>query len=216
MNVNTIKGIVQSHTKKGFSLPDGGSLVDNSLTILSGDTKTVVHKYTKADTTFDLTPGTEVQVSFDAQQKTGSKGDYTINKVIKDGLTVLKGESPAGTTTGTSSSSSTAKVSTTLSTSYDSSGKLTDKQKADGARNGMIAGNAVDLAIARGEVTTDGLKQAAKDVLDLTFFVESGAKLEAKVKKPKETKLTTTKTTELAVVDLQTLDNQDDTFEFEG
>jgi hypothetical protein len=82
----------------------------------------------------------------------------------------------------------------------------------------MIAGKGVELAIARGTTDLEGLKQAAKDVLDLTFFVESGAKLEAKVKKPKEntSKLLTKKGKTISADELDTLDSQDDSFEFEG
>ncbi len=47
---------------------------------------------------------------------------------------------------------------------------------SDGARSGMIVGKAIELAIARKEIDTDGLKIAAKEVLELTQFVEAQVK----------------------------------------
>lgn len=173
MNVSTIKGIVQSHTKKPFDTSDGKTMIDNSLVVNTSSGNVTVKKYTMSTTSFDIPIGTEVQVSFDAQEKTGSKGKYTVNKIIDKGLTILTGgaknDSHIAVTSGTSSPTLSAPKA-----SYDS----------NGARNGMIAGKAVELAIARGETSLDALKTAASDVLALTFFVESGAKVETKIKEP--------------------------------
>jgi len=45
---------------------------------------------------------------------------------------------------------------------------------SDGARHGMIVNNAVALAAHRKDLTLQGLKLAAKDVSELTKYVESG------------------------------------------
>lgn len=58
---------------------------------------------------------------------------------------------------------------------FDSNGKMTDLERSEGARNGMIVGKAIELAIARGVLTSEGLELAATDVIELTDFVEKGS-----------------------------------------
>lgn len=180
MNVSTVKGTIQGHTKKAWTNKEGGQMVDNSLVVDTGEKKITVHKHTRDSTEFNLSSGTQVQVSFDAITRQGKNGEYTVNNIIKDGLTVLS----SGSTAKSESKESVAPLSLISGSSNKGS------YDPNGARNGMIAGKAVELAISRkgsnlaGLPTLDDLKQAAQDVLALTFYVEAGAKQETKVKEP--------------------------------
>lgn len=65
--------------------------------------------------------------------------------------------------------------------SFGGSGGFVKKEyDPNGARNGMISGKAVELAIARKDLTKEGLEKAALDVLALANFVESQTKVDKK------------------------------------
>jgi hypothetical protein len=173
----TIKGKVQKVTAKAYESQGLGSMLDHSIIVNTDSGNVTVHKHTKASTAFDLKPGTEVQITYDSTEREGQHGSYTINKIIKDGLVILhSGENSKEKT-------STAKVTSTLSSTP---AVKTSTYDPNGARNGMITGKAVELAIARKALDLDGLKLAASDVAKLAEFVELGAK--TAVKELKETK----------------------------
>jgi hypothetical protein len=176
-----ITGVVTKVTKgKGIVELGTGTYERLNMTIKGDDGELVIQKLVKPGNDGSNLLNQRVQADYEERELTNQKGEkFTARSVNSKGFVLLdapkftgRGQSTAKTVTNTPASSGTS--STVVKTGTYSS---------EGARHGMIVGNAIELAIARLQLDQAGLFKAASDVTALTKFVESGAILEAKEEK---------------------------------
>lgn len=155
-------------TTSGAIGPEKKAANFHTITLDTDKGSVSVQKTTLATTAFTLDVGTKVLVTYE----TTTNGKYTNNKIVQGGLVVLSDDTPvvikASSGAGPDNTAVTSKT-------------VVNNQRYDnnGARNGMITGKAVELAVARKALTLEGLKKAADDVKALTDYVETGKAITA-------------------------------------
>lgn len=164
-----------------------GTLKNQNVTITNESGQEVtVQRGAKPESNGQGLVGKIVHCTYTTSEIETRNGTMTIHKTDSKGFVLEQQGGFQGYTQGygakIQSTSSTGNTSVPQKSSYNS----------EGARHGMIVGNAVELAGLRKNLTLDGLLEAARDVLALTQAVESGElgapKAEVKTKAEKETK----------------------------
>lgn len=143
-----------------------GPMVQHRITVRDNEGREIsADKNTKKSTPFKLDIGTEVQLNYEQVERMTKTGTtFIVNNVMKDGLILLNQPKLSPQLLGVSSPlGATGLPFTGNAGKYDS----------NGARNGMITGKAVELAIARNDFSFAGLVSAARDVKALAEAVET-------------------------------------------
>ena len=170
-------------TRTGVKIPGQNQTYDRISVQIKDETGkiTAVQKLTKAGKDGSELVGRLVDVTFTEKEvinpDTGES--FTSRSTDSKGFILLNEDGLPSFTPGQQGRKST--TSTVGSVTSNSSNTRSSGYNADGARNGMIVGKAVELAIARKETSLEGLRNAARDVIQLTSEVETNS-----LKEPEE------------------------------
>lgn len=121
-----------------------------------------------------LAPGTEVEINTEEFTRTTEKGTFTNKVVSKNGLIILENGNRMEPTATGGLKPAYVPGQTQNSTPSGSGNQSVKQFDSNGARCGMVVNNAVKLAEARKQLSLQGLKEAADDVLALTQYTEGG------------------------------------------
>ena len=176
MAQQTIQGTVAGVTTAPYTTQHG-TLNKHSITVNTANGSVIVEKSTKPQTLFQLNVGEPVTVTFEESQYQAPNGNmYTNRKIVQNGLVRLSlPQQPQQSFTPSPAPAGNPSYGQAPAQQQSFQPAQNGNNKGDGARNGMIIKEAVNLATSRkADATLKDLISAAQDIQTLTKFVEQG------------------------------------------